>query len=421
MINLECDYFIIGCGAAAMSFIDVILSETLYNIIVIDKRDNPGGHWNDAYEYVKLHQPASYYGINSEKLEKDNNDLSSKDEILEYYKKCMIKFKKTGRLKFYKKCISQFKNNHFYSLDNCTNYNVKVNKKIVDCTYLEVQKQKLVTNNAIPPNYLNLLQIDQYKKYIVIGGGKTGMDTCIHLLDNDIKPENIIWIVPNDFWLIRREWLLNKDDKFWKDKPQEDSFYKNYFIHLCIKNIIFNYLAKFLMLFDEFNNRLTRINRLYIPNKFRGAIVSNEEITKLRLITNVIRKGRVLRIEKNKIIFKNDSIETDMENNLHINCTGNGLVRKPEVPIFQDKKIVLQNLVVIQQTFSAAIIGYIEANYTDDSVKNGICEPSSLPETIEDLILSITKTRLLLSQWGQDPNFKKWLNNSRLNLWNLWG
>ena len=116
------------------------------------------------------------------------------------------------------------------------------------------------------------------------------------------------------------------------------------------------------MLFDEFNNRLTRINRLYIPNKFRGAIVSNEEIKKLRLINNVISKGRVKKIERDKIIFKDDSIETDIEKNLHINCTGNGLVRKPEVPIFQDKKIVLQNLIVIQQTFSAAIIGYIEAN-----------------------------------------------------------
>ena len=234
MTHLECDYFVIGCGASAMAFIDTILTESLYNIIVIDKRENPGGHWNDAYEFVTLHQPAAYYGINSEKLEKNKDDLSTKKDILEYYKKCMNKFKNTGRLQLYPKCISQFKNNKFYSLENCEYYYVKVNKKIVDCTYLQVQKPRLVTNYAIPPNYLTLLQIKQYKKFVVIGGGKTGMDTCIYLLNNNVKPDNIIWIVPNDFWLIKREWLLDKDDQFWKNKPQEDGYYKNYFIHLCI-------------------------------------------------------------------------------------------------------------------------------------------------------------------------------------------
>ena len=68
MTHLECDYFVIGCGASAMAFIDTILTETNSTIIVIDKREHPGGHWNDAYEFVTLHQPAAYYGINSEKL-----------------------------------------------------------------------------------------------------------------------------------------------------------------------------------------------------------------------------------------------------------------------------------------------------------------------------------------------------------------
>ena len=420
MIHLECDYFVIGCGASSMAFIDTILTETSYNIIVIDKRDNPGGHWNDAYEFVKLHQPAVYYGINSEKLEKNKNDFSTKKDILEYYKNCMTKFKKTDRLKFYPRCISQFKNNRFYSLEDYIYYTVKVNKKTVDCTYLQVLKPRLETNHAIPPNFLNLVKIKQYEKFVVIGGGKTAIDTCIYLIDNSVKPDNITWIVPNDFWLIRREWLLDKDAKFWKDKPQQESYYKNYLTYWCLKKILFNYLAKFVMLVDEYNNRMTRINRLYMPNKFRGAIVSNEEMIKLRLINNVIRKGRVKKIEGGKILFKDDFINTSLEKNLHINCTGNGLVKKKEIPIFQENKIILQNIIVIQPTFSAAIIGYIEANYPTNFTKNNICEPSSSPTTIEDFILSAIKTRLQLSQWGQDPNFLKWLNNSRLNIWNMW-
>ena len=29
------------------------------------QRTNKGGHWNDAYDFVRLHQPAALYGVNS--------------------------------------------------------------------------------------------------------------------------------------------------------------------------------------------------------------------------------------------------------------------------------------------------------------------------------------------------------------------
>lgn len=61
----ETDYLIVGCGAAAMAFADVILDETDATITIVDRRDAPGGHWNDAYPFVKLHQPSAYYGVAS--------------------------------------------------------------------------------------------------------------------------------------------------------------------------------------------------------------------------------------------------------------------------------------------------------------------------------------------------------------------
>ena len=36
--------------------------------IIVDKHAKPGGHWNNAYQFVKLHQPAQYYGVNSKNL-----------------------------------------------------------------------------------------------------------------------------------------------------------------------------------------------------------------------------------------------------------------------------------------------------------------------------------------------------------------
>ena len=40
---------------------------------------------------------------------------------------------------------------------------------------------------------------------LIIGGGKTGIDAILYLIENDVAPENIQWIVPNDSWFIVRD------------------------------------------------------------------------------------------------------------------------------------------------------------------------------------------------------------------------
>ncbi len=62
---ITADYLIMGAGAAGMAFADSVLTETEATLVIVDRRDRPGGHWNDAYPFVRLHQPASYYGVNS--------------------------------------------------------------------------------------------------------------------------------------------------------------------------------------------------------------------------------------------------------------------------------------------------------------------------------------------------------------------
>ena len=65
---LQTDYLVKGCGAMAMAFVDVMLKETDANFIMVDKRSAPGGHWNDAYPFVRLHQPSAFYGVASRAL-----------------------------------------------------------------------------------------------------------------------------------------------------------------------------------------------------------------------------------------------------------------------------------------------------------------------------------------------------------------
>ena len=71
---LQTDYLVKGCGATAMAFVDVMLKETDANFIMVDRRAAPGGHWNDAYPFVRLHQPSACYGVASRSLGHDRTD-----------------------------------------------------------------------------------------------------------------------------------------------------------------------------------------------------------------------------------------------------------------------------------------------------------------------------------------------------------
>lgn len=113
--QLETDYLIIGSGAVGMAFADVLLTETDANIIIVDKHHKPGGHWNDAYSFVTLHQPSSFYGVSSRELcggmidkiglNKGLSELASGAEVMAYFDKVMKHtFLPSGRVKYFPMC-----------------------------------------------------------------------------------------------------------------------------------------------------------------------------------------------------------------------------------------------------------------------------------------------------------------------------
>jgi len=100
---LETDYLVVGAGASGMVFVDELLHRTEdTTFVLIDRLSQPGGHWNHAYSFVRLHQPSYFYGVNSELLEgeKGKIDYASKHEILTYYEKVLRKMLDTGRVVF---------------------------------------------------------------------------------------------------------------------------------------------------------------------------------------------------------------------------------------------------------------------------------------------------------------------------------
>ena len=46
--TLETDYLVVGAGATGVAFADeIILGSQDTEVILVDRREKPGGHWND--------------------------------------------------------------------------------------------------------------------------------------------------------------------------------------------------------------------------------------------------------------------------------------------------------------------------------------------------------------------------------------
>ncbi len=116
---------------------------------------------------------------------------------------------------------------------------------------------------------------------------------------------------------------------------------------------------------------------------YRGTMLSARELEALRQIEDVVRLGRVRRIETDRIVLEHGETDTGPDV-LHVDCTALGLNNAPATPIFQPGRIVLQQVRHLSPCFNAALIGFVEAHRDDDADKNRLCPPNPYPSSIED-------------------------------------
>ncbi|MGE6474159.1 NAD(P)-binding protein [Psychrobacter sp. NPDC078631] len=420
--QLETDYLIIGSGAVGMAFADVLLTETDANIIIVDKHHKPGGHWNDAYSFVTLHQPSSFYGVSSRELcggmidkiglNKGLSELASGAEVMAYFDKVMKHtFLPSGRVKYFPMC--EYKGDgKFSSLLSDTSYEVKVNKKVIDGTYFKTSVPATHTPNfeiAEDVKFGPLNDLPSLTKlrdgYVIIGGGKTGIDAVLWLLENQIDPDHITWIMPRDAWLIDRK----------NTQPSRDFFTHTIGAQATqaeaiaeAKNIedLFNRLEK--------GGVLMRIDPNVRPQMFHGATISSEELNQLRRVKNIVRKGRVTRLDTDKIYFGEDSISTT-PNTMHIDCSARAVPVTETYDVFKGDTVVVQTVRTYQPVFSAAFIAHIEANYDDETIKNELCQVVPIPNHDTDFLVGLVKQMQNQMRWSKEPTLREWMINNRLD------
>ncbi len=419
---LETDYLIIGSGAVGMAFVDTLLSETDANITIIDRYAKPGGHWNIAYPFVTLHQPSQFYGVSSKELSNGQKDetgtnkglysLAKGTEINAYYEDVMQNtFLSSGRVKYFPSC--DYKGNGaFESLITGEKYNIKVKKKLVDTTILATSVPATHTPNFSIDKGVQFIPLNDLSKitntpegFIVIGGGKTGIDACLWLLKNQINPDNITWIVSRDAWLLDRQ----------NTQPAPEFF--NSSIGSMANQLEAISKAKSIPnLFEnlEKDGVILRLDKKVTPKMFHGATVSKLELVELRKIKNVVRLGRVKQIEDSRIILEEGIIPTSV-NHIHVDCSATAIKEHDIRPIFQNGVITPQTVRSYQPIFSASFIAYVEANYADDKTKNEICQVVMIPNHDTDWIRMVSSQLVNQFNWSKDKKLRDWLRTNRLN------
>ena len=403
---LETDYLVVGAGAMGMAFADTIISEQPNsNITLVDQRSAPGGHWLDAYPYVRLHQPASFYGVNSERLQTCSGDLSSKQEILAYYSRVLHKMENTGRVRFFG-MMEYTGNGEVRSVvDPNKKIKFEIKKCLVDSTYMKVEVPSTtrpnfeVSNNVnlVPPNHLFSLRAS-YERYNIIGAGKTALDAICFLVDSGVPKENIYWFVSQDSW-------------FWnRDIVQPPLVGKAFLAQLNAVNN--NKLADEAFLDLEKIGHVFRLDKKIRPAKWKCATISKKELQTVRKIQNVIRMGRVKKVSKKNIFLERGRVQNS-EKSIIVDCSACGLASRPEKKIFSENAITLQSIMMCQQVFSASIIAKIESLGLGVSEKNALVSPVAHPEVVDDLPACLFQSFKNVDQVNR--KFPVWMRMARLN------
>ncbi|GAB3250752.1 hypothetical protein [Arthrobacter pigmenti] len=76
MRKLTADYLVVGVAATGMAFTVTLIAESGSDVLLVDRRPSPGGHWCNAYPFLQLHSPSAYYGVNSLGLGADRRHQS---------------------------------------------------------------------------------------------------------------------------------------------------------------------------------------------------------------------------------------------------------------------------------------------------------------------------------------------------------
>lgn len=418
---VETDYLVIGAGAAAMAITDALLTHSDATVTVVDRRHAPGGHWIDAYPYVRLHQPSAFYGVDSTPLGQDAIDvtglnagyyeLANADDIRSYFGRVMQhRFLSSGRVRYFPNC-EHLGEQRFGSRLTASTWEVNVKRKTIDTTYLEGD----IPATSPPPFEVTdgvrcvpagaLARLDHRPDdFVVIGAGKTAVDTCVWLLEQGVEPDSIRWVKPREGWWLNR--------RFYQPHTLLPDLYRGVAIQLEAMAQATSIRDLYARLEEQ--GFFLRVDTAVEPSMVRGAVISESELELVRRIKNVIRLGHVQKIGQDAITLDQGRVSTSLQT-LHIHCAARGLPRPALRPIFEPGRITVQPFMWGFACYQFALLGAAEALLNNDADKNRLFPPIAYWDSNEEYLSTFLANMAHDRARAAFPALANWAKTSRLN------
>jgi NAD(P)-binding Rossmann-like domain len=393
--EVDTDYLVVGAGASGMAFADTLLAHTDAEVVLVDRRHRPGGHWLDAYPFVRLHQPSATYGVESRPLGHDRIDehgpnagfyeRASAPEICDYYARVLDEqLLPSGRVRFFG--LSDHRGGNadghlVVSLLDGSETLVRPRRKVVDATHVQSEIPARHTPGfaiepgvtVIPPNDLVDLG-EPADRFTVIGAGKTAIDTCGWLLDEGVDADRIRWIRGRDPWQFDRAFTQPLDlvggymrlQARWVEAATgaEDG-------HDFARRL-------------EQAGMFLRIDPAVEPLAFRAATVSRRELEAVRTIEHVVRARRVRSITRTTVGTDTGDVPGGARE-VYVDCTAAGVPAAAPRPVFEPGRITIQYLFTGFLPWSAASIAFVESAGLPVDEQNRLCPPVVFSGNAADL------------------------------------
>lgn len=402
-----------------MAFTDALIDHADVRVALVDRRTAPGGHWLDAYPFVRLHQASMFYGVASTMLgdgqlqtdgpESGLQERADRDQVCEYYAAVLAdRMLSSGRVEFFGGSVF-LGDGRVSAGDAGSGFAVPDRCRIVDATYLAPRIPSMspppfvVADDAlvIPVNELPRLDHEP-SQYVIVGSGKTATDSIVWLLGRGIDPGAICWVRSRDPWMLNRA----------KVQPDPAVLLGMAADTMEAARLATSLDDLFLRL--EEAGVLLRIDRSVSPTMARTPTLAMWELALLRTVEHVVRRGYLRRVEPGRLTF-DDGLEKVPRDAVIVHCAAEGLRRRPMMPIWSGDAIRPQPTRTGFPCFGAAMIGYVEATRSDDAEKNRVCLPSPYSSTLADWVeMTILGTRSAKA-FGAEPDISEWANCVALN------
>lgn len=408
-------YLVVGAGAAGLAFTDALLDHSDARVVLIDKRSGPGGHWRDAYPFVRLHQASCFYGVASTELgaghkqsegpEAGLHERATGAEVLSYFESVLERLCATGRVDFHAGATwtggTGFRTGDGHEQD-------LAGARVVDATYraatipattpppFEVAPGAWVEPvNSLPDIGVGL------PAYVIVGAGKTATDAIVWLLTNGVAPEAITWVRSREPWMVNRAKvqpdpgiILTMAADTWEAAAASSSV-DDFFVRLEAAGIMF------------------RIDPTLPPTMAKAPTLGAWELDLLRSVPRVIRHGHVTRVSPGRLEFGDTRVPIEQDAVI-VHCAAIGHAYPPLVPMWDDV-IRIQTSRAGFPCFGSALVGYIEATRDDDAEKNRICPPSPLPESLAAWCAMQVLGSRASAAFMAEPDIAAWAQTTPLN------